>query len=312
VSATVESAADVVFAPAVARRGPWLQALARFRRRPLGLIALAVVVLFGIVGALAARLAPYPVGQEFVELIQHPQPPLTAHHLLGTDVLGKDFLTQILFGIRETILSALVCAAVAAAIGTVVGAIAGFFGGWFDALVTWITGVVVAVPAVAVLILVSVWEFPWTPLRFGLWLSAVLWTGPARVVRATVAQQRPREYVEAARASGASGLRIVARHLLPNSLGAVIVSATSIVGQSIVVIATVDYLGYTSNSYEKPTLGGLVADATHSTTLLQTGNGPLSSLWWLYVIPSVLLIVLLVSVALLGDALDDALNPATQ
>ena len=119
--------------------------------------------------------------------------------------------------------------------------------------------------------------------------------------------------MEAARASGASGLRIIVRHLLPNSLGAIIVSATSIVGQSIVIIATVDYIGYTSNSYTQPTLGGLVADATHSTGLILTSlNASVWTVWWLYVIPSLILVLLLVAVALLGDALDDALNPSTQ
>ena len=297
----------------VARRGPWLQALSRFGRRRLGLVAFGIVALYGLVAALAGTLAPYQAGQTFIELIQHPRPPLTPHHLLGTDVLGKDFLTQILYAIHETMISALVCAVVSVAIGTVIGAIAGYYGGWFDALVAWATGVVVAVPAVAVLILVSVWEFPWTPLRFGLWLTAVLWTGPARAVRASVAQHRGREYVEAARASGASGLRIIVRHLLPNSLGAIIVSATTIVGQSIVVIATVDYIGYTSNSYTQPTLGGLVADATHSTGLILSSlNASVWTVWWLYVIPSLILVLLLVAVALLGDALDDALNPSTQ
>ena len=296
----------------VARRGPWRQAFARFVHHRLGLFALGIVALYGLVAGLASTLAPYDAGQTFLDLIQHPKPPLTAHHLLGTDVLGKDFLTQILFAIHETMISALVCAAVAAAIGTVIGALAGYYGGWFDGLVTWVTGVVVAVPAVAVLILVSIWEFPWTPLRFGLWLTAVLWTGPARVVRASVVQHRGREYIEAARASGASGLRIIARHLLPNSLGAIIVSATSIIGLSTVIIATVDYLGYALNSYTQPTLGGLVADATHSTSLILTRHVTVWGVWWLYVIPSLLLILLLVAVSLLGDALDDALNPTTQ
>jgi peptide/nickel transport system permease protein len=162
------------------------------------------------------------------------------------------------------------------------------------------------------MILVNVWVFPLTPLRLGLWLSTVLWTGPARVVRATIAQQRPREYVEAARAAGASSVRIIVRHLFPNVIGTVIVSATSIIGQSIVIIATVDYIGYGFNQYEKPTLGGLVADATRSTSLILTRNVGIWSIWWLYVFPAVLLVVLLAAIALLGDALDDALNPSTQ
>src|SRR5438067_10821550 len=127
VSATTV-AGDVQF-QSVARRGRWLQAVARFGRRPLGLVAFGIVALYGVVAALAGTLAPYQAGQIFLPLIQHPQPPLTAHHLLGTDILGKDFLTQILFAIHETMVSALVCAGVSAASGTVCGAIAGYYGG---------------------------------------------------------------------------------------------------------------------------------------------------------------------------------------
>jgi ABC-type dipeptide/oligopeptide/nickel transport system permease subunit len=304
------SAAAETFDLAVARRGPWRQAVGRFRRRPLGIVALAVFAVLCLVGALAGVLAPYPAGREFIELIQKPQPPLTAHHLLGTDVLGRDFLTQTLFAIRQTTLSALVCAAASTAIGVVVGALAGFYGGWLDALVMWATGVVVAVPAIAVLAIILVWSrFPVTPLGDGLWLTTLLWTGPARVVRASVVSLRAREYIEAAHASGASSLRILARHLLPNSSGPIVVAATSLVGQAIVIVATVDYLGWAFNEAERPTLGGLVADGTRSTDLL-TGPVPLSAVWWLYALPSALLVVLLMSVAFLGDALDDALNPA--
>jgi peptide/nickel transport system permease protein len=312
VTVSVESAAGFDAFDLAARRGPWRQALARFHRRRLGIVALAVFALLCLVGALAGAIAPYAAGQEFVQLIQRPQPPLTAHHLLGTDVLGRDFLTQILFAIRQTTLSALVCAGASTAIGVVVGALAGFYGGRLDALVTWATGVVVAVPAIAVLAIILVWSrFPVTPLGNGLWLTTLLWTAPARVVRAQVVSLRPREYIEAARASGASSLRILVRHLLPNSSGPIVVAATSLVGQAIVIVATVDYLGYSFNQAEKPTLGGLVADATRSTSSLLTGPVPLSALWWLYALPSALLVVLLMSVAFLGDALDEALNPAS-
>jgi peptide/nickel transport system permease protein len=293
------------------RRGPWRQAFGRFRRRPLGLAALAVFAVLCVVAALAGLLAPYQAGQIFLEFMQKPQPPLTAHHLLGTDVLGRDFLTQLLYAIRQTTLSGLVCAGASTAIGVVVGALAGFYGGWFDALVTWATGVAVAVPAIAVLVIILVWSrFPISPLDDGLWLTTVLWTGVARIVRASIISLRPREFVEAAYASGASSLRILARHLLPNATGPIVVAATSLVGQAVVIVATVNYLGYSFDDAASPTLGGLIADATRSTTLLLAGPVPLSALWWLYVFPALLLVVLLLSVALLGDALDDALNPA--
>src|SRR5260221_5036853 len=105
-------------------RGPWRRAFSSFRRRPIALTALGAFLTLCLVGALAGVLAPYPAGETFLELVQKPQPPLTPHHLLGTDVLGRDFLTQLLYGVRQTTLSALVCAAGATAIGVTVRAVA--------------------------------------------------------------------------------------------------------------------------------------------------------------------------------------------
>jgi peptide/nickel transport system permease protein len=292
------------------RRGPWRQAISRFRRRPLGLAAGAILVAFVVVGALAGVLAPYYPGQEFVQLIGKAHPPLTAHHFLGTDALGRDFLTELLFGIRETILSALICAGGATVIGAIVGAFAGYYGGRFDDLVIWATGVVVAVPAIAVLIIIAIWsQLPVKPITDGLWLMALLWPGVARVVRASVASLRTREYIEAAHASGASDMRVIFRHLLPNSSGQIIVAATTIVGQSIAIIATVDFLGYGYNQPERPTLGGLIADAANAASA--SGASSIASVWWLYVIPAGLLVIVLLAVAFAGDTLDDALNPIT-
>jgi peptide/nickel transport system permease protein len=297
--------------PVVARRGPWRQAFTRFRRRPSGIVAACILALFTIAAVLAGALAPYQAGQEFLQFIQNPQPPLTPHHLLGTDVLSRDLFTQLMFAIRQTILSALVCASAATVIGVAVGALAGYYRGWFDAVVTWAMGMVVSIPAMAVLVIVLIWsKLPASPLNDGLWLSAVLWTGVARVVRSSVMSLRMREYVEAAQASGASSLRVLVRHILPNSAGPIIVAASSLVGQAIVIVATVDYLGWSYNTPERPTLGGLIADATQSTHLL-TGDVALARVWWLYVFPAGLLVILLISLAFLGDALDEALNPTS-
>ena len=299
-------------APSARVRGPWRRALLRFHQQPVGVLALAVLLAFCVTGALADVLAPYPAGWAIIELIQHPQPPLTAHHLLGTDALGRDYLTQVLFAIRETTFSALACAAMATAVGVLVGALAAEVAGWFDSLVTWVSGVVVAVPAMAVLVIVTVWSrFYPTPFEYALWLTAILWTGVARVIRAEVRSLRGREFVEAAYASGASRPRVLVRHLLPNASGQIIVAATSIVGQAIVIVATVQYLGYAFNQPERPTLGGLVADATVAPSLILSGTLSLSDLWWLYTFPAVLLVLLLLAVTFVGDALDEALNPTT-
>src|SRR5581483_11956715 len=124
----------------------------------------------------------------------------------------------------------------------------------------------------------------------------------------SVASLRVREYVEAAHALGASSPRVIFRHLMPNALGTVLVAATSVAGQSIVLVATVDYLGYGFNEYARPTLGGLLAVAAQG--IVAPGQfTPVNSPWWLFVFPAVLLVVLLGCINLLGDALDDALNP---
>jgi peptide/nickel transport system permease protein len=303
------TAAPAVAVPTTAPRGPWRQAIHRFWRRPLGVTALSIVVAFFIVGFLAKRIAPYAADDEFLKYLGHPQPPLTAHHLLGTDAISHDFLSQLLVAIHETTISALVCAGLTTVAGTIVGALAGYYGGWFDALVSWVTTVVVAVPAIAFLLIVIIWNrAPVTPMEYAYWLTAILWIPVARVVRATVLTLRTREYIEAAQALGAIGPRIIARHIIPNAGGTILVASTNVVSQSIVLVATVDYLGYGFNQYDRPTLGGLLAVAAQG--ILAPGSfARVDSPWWLFVLPAVLLVLLLVSVNFAGDALDDALNP---
>jgi ABC-type dipeptide/oligopeptide/nickel transport system permease subunit len=299
-SSTVEPAAAPVAIPDVRPRGPWRQALSRFRRRPLGLAALGVGVVLFLVGAFAGRLAPYYAGQTWVELVTHPKPPLTHAHLLGTDVQGRDMLTQLLYAIRQTVEFSVICVGGATLIGTVVGLLAGFYGGVLDGLLSWLTGMVVTVPAIAFLLLVVVYEWPLTPVGFGVALMFYLWTSVARAVRASVVSLRSREFVEAAHAAGASDLRLIVRHLLPNSLGTIIVAGTSLVGQSIAIVATVTFFGYGTVQSEKPTLGSLIAQAV-------PGHG---TPWWLSWPPVLILVLLIVCTNLLGDTLDDALNPA--
>jgi peptide/nickel transport system permease protein len=127
-----------------------------------------------------------------------------------------------------------------------------------------------------------------------------LWTSVARAVRASVASLRGRQFVEAAQAAGASDLRLMVRHLLPNSLGPIIVGATSLVGQSVTIVATVTFFGYGTVQAEKPTLGSLIAQAV-------PGHG---TPWWLSWPPVLVLVLLLVSMNFLGDTLDDSLSPA--
>jgi peptide/nickel transport system permease protein len=287
----------------VRSRGPWRQALGRFRRRPVGVAAVVVLLAFAIVAVLTPRIAPYSGAQLFFEYLDHPQPPsFHGGHLLGTDVIGHDMLTQLLWAIRESMFGAVGCAAGATAIGVVVGAVAGYAGGALDAVVEWLVGVVVTVPALVVLILVVVYSAPVPLWAFPVTLALYLWTYVARAVRASVVSLRAREFVEAAHAAGASATRIVAGHLLPNTVGTVLVAATAVAGQAIVLIATADYFGLGNQQSDRPTLGGLVANAAKGTP---SGYAP----WWLYAIPAFTLGLLLVCLNFASDTLDDVLEP---
>lgn len=296
----------------VPSRGPWRQALGRFRRRPGALAAAAVVDVFFLVALLAPVVAPYSAGQASLDLIQKPQAPFAAHHLLGTDVLGHDVLTQLLYAVRWTMLAAFFCAALATLLGGFVGVISGYSGGWFDGTASFVMRVIVAVPAIVVLGFVATrYRLLLTPFQTALWLSLILWPGVARVVSASVASLRQREFVEAARALGASAPRVVSRHVLPHVTGTLAVAATAVVAQSIVIVATVQYLGYSSYDAHQPTLGGLVADAAAAPASILTHTAGIGDVWWLYVLPVGVLVALLLALTFLGDALDDALRPAS-
>lgn len=263
-----------------------------------------ILLAFAVVAVLAPRIAPYSGARLFYEYLNDPQPPsLHGGHLLGTDVIGHDMLTQVLWAIRESVLGALGCAAGATVIGVVVGAVAGYAGGFVDGVIEWLVGVVVTVPALVILILVVVYSAPVPLWAFPVTLALYLWTYVARAVRASILSLRAREFVEAARAAGASGTRIVVRHLLPNTAGIVLVAATAVAGQAIVLIATADYFGFGNQQSDRPTLGGLVANAAKA--MPGGGYAP----WWLYVIPAVALGLLLVCLNFASDTLDDVLEP---
>ena len=283
-------------------RGPWRRAARRYIRYPLGVVALALLLAIVVAGLLGGRIAHYPVN--FVDL-QHLNeahgPTLVARHLFGTDYLGRDLLSQLLDGLHTTILVALLVTIAATAFGVLVGAVAGYAGGWLDLLLMRSVDLVVTLPALAALLVSIVYFSPLTATRIGIVLSLYMWTTVARVVRTSCAVLRDREFIEAAHAAGASSVRIVLRHLLPNSAGPIIVAATTVFGQVVVLEATADFFNVGTSQVSGPTLGNLIADST------KYGNIGLAP-WWTYTIPALVLITLLTCVNFVGDSLDDALG----
>lgn len=279
--------------------------LRRILRRPATLAALCFLVPLGVTAALAPDLAPYHWAALDLERLQR-APTFSQWHLFGTDNIGRDIFSRCLWALRTTERVALGAALAATLVGTVVGALAGYFGGWLDAVLMRLADLVTAYPAMLVLLAALVYLRPITPRMLGIVLAAYLWVTIARVVRASFVSQRELEYVEAAQVLGASDLRIVFRHLLPNSTGTIVVAATGIVGQAVLLDATTEFFNFGLHQEEAPTLGNMIADVT------KYGVGDENSVgyhWWMWVFPALVLVFVLTALNVIGDGLDEALNP---
>ena len=272
--------------------------------RPVAVVALLVLAAIVVAGLLGGRVAPYPVNAiDLAHVNQAHAPTLAGKHWFGTDYLGRDLFSQTLYGLHTSLLAAFVVAGAAAVLGTLVGAAAGYAGGAVDAVLMRGIELIVSVPVIAVLLASLAYFAVLTPGKIALVLSLYLWTSVARVVRAACVTLREREFVEAAHAAGASAVRIIARHLLPNCFGTIVVATTSIFGIALTLEATLDFFGVGTqqSSTGGPTLGNLIAD---SSKFGQLQDAP----WWTYTMPALVLIVLLTCVNFVADSFDDALN----
>ncbi len=286
-------------------RGPWRRAARRYAGRPAGVVALAVLLALVGISVEAGRVASYPVNfVDLAHLNEAAGPTLAGRHFFGTDYLGRDLFSQTIYGLRTSLFIALMVGAAAAVAGVLVGAVAGYAGGWPDAILMRGVDLVVTVPVIVVTFVSYSYFKPLRPREVGFVLILYMWTTVARVVRASCASLREREFVEAAHALGASPLRIVIRHLLPNSIGPALVATTAVIGQALVLEATVDFFNLGTTQLAGPTLGNLVADSTKF-------NVPIQQVpWWSYACPSLVLVLLLLCVNFVGDNLDDALAGA--
>ena len=283
-------------------RGPWRRVARRYVRRPAGVVALAVLLTLAGVALEAGRIASHPVNfVDLAHLNQAAAPTLSGRHFFGTDYLGRDLFSQTIYGLRTSLFIALMVAAAAAVLGVLVGAVAGYARGWPDAILMRGVDLVVTVPVMVVTLVSYSYFVPLKPRDVGFILILYMWTAVARVVRASCASLREREFVEAAHALGASPLRIIVRHLLPNALGPALVATTAVIGQALVLEATIDFFNLGTTQLAGPTLGNLVADSTKFDVPIQQVP------WWTYACPSLVLVLLLLCVNFVGDSLDDAL-----
>jgi ABC-type dipeptide/oligopeptide/nickel transport system permease subunit len=293
--------------PAPRRRGYWNQSLRRVSRQPVTIAAFAVLVLVFVAGALAPALTS--TGWNTIDLSSrwyNHAPTLAGGHVLGTDNIGRDTLTRLLWGLHYTEQTALVGGLAATLLALAIGTLAGYVGGWPDALLMRLADLVTGFPVLLLLVATFVWLRPVTVWEATLVFSVAMWPFAARVLRARTASLGAEEFVQAAHALGASNRRIVLRHVLPNAAGAIVVSATSLIGQIVLIEATAEFFGFGVRSVTRPTLGNLIGEATSG------GIGefnPLALGWWTWAMPAIVLITVLACVNLVGDGLDAALNP---
>ena len=285
-------------------RSQWGYVWRRFLRHRLAMASTVILVVIFLCAIFAPAVAPYAYDEIDLEALYTPPSIETWHllspenHLFGTDLLGRDYFSRVIYGIRTSVWVALVVAGLSTLIGTAVGAVAGYFGGWLDNLLMRVTDLVLTLPALAVLLVAAAYLGQGDPLRVAIILALLFWTPLARIVRGIFLSLREKEYVEAAKALGSPDRRIIVRHMLPNTLGPIIVNATLLIATAILVEATLSFLGFGIQP-PTPALGKLIDD----------GQSEGLKLWWLVTFPGLVIVLIALCINFIGDGLRDALDP---
>jgi len=266
----------------------------KLRRHRLAMASLVIVLLMTLTCFAAPLIAPFDF--DAIDLANIRQAPSLAHWM-GTDDLGRDLLTRVLFGGRVSILIGLLAAVFGTAMGTLVGALGGFYGGRLDGVLMRITDVAYAIPTLPLLIILSSYTRA-TGLSMAMIIGLLSWMATARVVRGEVLSIKQMLYVEAARGLGASNFHIITRQILPNALGPIVVGATLAVGYAIILESSLSFLGLGVQP-PTPTWGNLLMDA----------QSTMATKPWLTIFPGLAILLVVLSVNFIGDGLQDALDP---
>jgi peptide/nickel transport system permease protein len=268
------------------------------RRQPLAAAGLALLFLFALMALFASWLAP--ANPATLDLLHRLAPPTHAHWL-GTDELGRDILSRVIYGARLSLTIAVSVVGLSLALGIVLGGLAGFYGGWIDVLInTFLMNAFLALPGILLAIAFVAFLGPGL-LNLVLALSIGGWVGYARLVRAQVLAVREREFVEAARALGASDIRIFVRHILPNILQPLTVQAAIGMAGAVLAEATLSFLGL-----------GVPPPASSWGAMLNDARPFLFDAPHLVIFPAVAVMLCVLCFNFLGDALRDYLDPRTR
>jgi glutathione transport system permease protein len=268
----------------------------RFARHRPAVASLALVTILSVLSAVTPLFWRYGPAQITG---QYATPP-SLQHPFGTDTIGHDLFAQVMSGTATSLKTAVLVAALATGAGTVIGALAGFYGRTADAALMRLTDLFLTVPLLAVLMILSsrVGSLDSDWLWVGLIMAALFWTYLARLVRTTFLSLRQRQFIEAARAIGASDRRIILRHLIPNAAGAIVVNATVMVAAAMLMETAVSFLGL-----------GIQPPQVSIGTLINSGQDDAATMPWLFYFPAGILVASILAVNFVGDGLRDALDP---
>lgn len=274
----------------------WGDAWRRFRRHRPALVSLVVLLVLTVATVVGPLLSPYD--PERIDFRTKDQPPSLAHPM-GTDELGRDQLVRVLMGGRISLAVGVASVLVALAVGVSVGAVAGYAGGWVDNALMRAVDVFYSMPGLFVIILLMALVGP------SFWgivvaIGILRWMGTARLVRASFLSLKERDFVEAARAVGASAPRIVVRHVLPNAVGPIVVAATLGIAGAILTESALSFLGL---GFQPPTAtwGRMLEEAQHA--VISDGH------WWRGLFPGLMIFASVLAVNFVGDGLNDAVDP---
>jgi len=280
--------------PSRVNAGPWRRAWRRLRRRRSAVFGLAVVAIFVVLAVFAPWLAPFdPIETSWSAIRQAP----SATHWFGTDDIGRDVLSRVVWGTRASLLAGVVSVSISLAFGVPIGLAAGFVGGFVDALISRLTDAFLACPFLILAIALAAFLGPnLTNAMIAIGISAT----PifVRLTRAQVINLKVEDFIEAARALGNSSLRIALRHVLPNVLPPLIVQATLAIAAAVIAEASLSFLGL-GQQPPAPSWGSMLNTAKN-----YVDNAPWMAIW-----PGLAIFVLVLAFNLLGDGLRDALDP---
>ena len=277
----------------IQRNSQLLATWKQFRRNKLAVFGLILAVLLVLTAIFASVLAPYDPAAISTDRLAMP----SAQHLCGTDNLGRDLFSRILYGARVSLLISLMALVIGIVLGILLGATAGYFGGWYESLIMRICDILMCIPGMLLAVCIS------SLLGIGVLNTAIAIAvggmAPAiRMMRATVMQIRSQEYIEAARATGSGHLKIIMHEIMPNVLSPLIVDSTMRVGGNILQISGLSFIGL-----------GVQPPTAEWGSIMSAGQQFITSFWPMITFPGIAILLTVFAFNVMGDGLRDALDP---